>query len=117
MAPSSLFTLIALLFAALALVAASSDYYKILGGNIFLDARIALELISCAVDRSANDATIKKAYKKLSKKYHPDKNDTPEAKDKFVEVARGKLICATGRRRVLLSSYVAYEVLSDSQVS
>ncbi|KAG9102988.1 DnaJ- protein scj1 [Ceratobasidium sp. 370] len=80
MAPPSLFILFTFLLALLALVAASADYYKILG-----------------VDRAASDATIKKAYKKLSKKYHPDKNKTPEAKDKFVEVAR------------------AYEVLSDSQ--
>lgn len=42
MAPSSLFTLVALLFAALALVAASSDYYKTLGGNAFSNVRLAL---------------------------------------------------------------------------
>ncbi|KAG9122119.1 DnaJ- protein scj1 [Ceratobasidium sp. 392] len=79
MAPS-LFVFFTFLLALLAVVAAGTDYYKVLG-----------------VDRAASDATIKKAYKKLSKKYHPDKNKTPEAKDKFVEVAR------------------AYEILSDSQ--
>ncbi|CAE6500288.1 unnamed protein product [Rhizoctonia solani] len=80
MAHLTLFTLFSIFCAIVAVVAAGSDYYKIL-----------------QVDRHANDATIKKAYKKLSKKYHPDKNTTPEAKDKFVDISR------------------AYEVLSDSE--
>ncbi|KEP52262.1 chaperone protein DnaJ [Rhizoctonia solani 123E] len=80
MAHLALFTLFSIFCALVAVVAAGSDYYKTLG-----------------VDRHASDATIKKAYKKQSKKYHPDKNTTPEAKDKFVEVSR------------------AYEVLSDSE--
>ena len=52
------------------------DYYKILG-----------------VDRSAQDAEIKKAYRKLAGKYHPDKPSGDESK--FKEVSE------------------AYEVLSD----
>jgi DnaJ-class molecular chaperone len=42
-----------------------------------------------AVHRSASDADIKKAYKRLSRKYHPDRNKEPNAEEKFVEITRG----------------------------
>ena len=57
-----------LLLVLAALVVAEEDYYKILG-----------------VKRSATEQEIKKSFKKLAIKYHPDKNkDDPEgAKAKF----------------------------------
>ncbi|POY70243.1 hypothetical protein BMF94_6827 [Rhodotorula taiwanensis] len=65
------------------------DFYQILG-----------------VDRQSSDKELKRAYRvrpstaqsaKLSKQYHPDKNDSEEAKAKFLDVSR------------------AYEVLSDPE--
>ncbi len=58
---------------------AKRDYYEVLG-----------------VEKSADDATIKKAYRKLAMQFHPDKNpDNKEAEEKFKEASE------------------AYEVLSD----
>lgn len=59
---------------------AGKDYYKILN-----------------VPRTANAAEIKRAYRKLSLKYHPDKNSAPDAAEKFAEIS------------------VAYDVLSDPE--
>lgn len=56
------------------------DYYEVLG-----------------IDRNASEADIKKAYRKMALKYHPDKNpDDKAAEDQFKEAAE------------------AYEVLSDA---
>lgn len=63
------------------MAAVQRDYYEILG-----------------VARSAGDEEIKKAYKKLAIRYHPDRNkDDPEAVEKFKEAAE------------------AYDVLSDAE--
>jgi len=57
---------------------AKRDYYDVLG-----------------ISKNADASEIKKAYRKMAKKYHPDANDSHDAEDKFKEVQE------------------AYEVLGD----
>jgi molecular chaperone DnaJ len=60
---------------------AKRDYYEVLG-----------------INRDASESDLKKVYRRLAMKFHPDKNpDDPEAESRFTEVKE------------------AYEVLSDSE--
>lgn len=61
-------------------MATKRDYYEVLG-----------------VQKGASDDEIKKAYRKLSKQYHPDINKAADAEEKFKEISE------------------AYEILSDPQ--
>ncbi|MEG0284177.1 MAG: molecular chaperone DnaJ [Erysipelotrichales bacterium] len=58
---------------------AKRDYYEVLG-----------------ISKGADESEIKKAYRKMAKKYHPDANDSPDAEEKFKEIQE------------------AYEVLGDT---
>nr|CAD7265885.1 unnamed protein product [Timema shepardi] len=44
------------------------------------------------VKKTATDRDIKKAFRKLAVKYHPDKNKSKEAEEKFKEIAEENLM-------------------------
>ena len=59
------------------------DYYEVLG-----------------VDKNADSATIKKAYRKLAKKYHPDANPgDEEAASKFKEASEAYAVLSDDSKR------------------
>ena len=52
------------------------------------------------VDKNVDDSTLKKAYRKLSKKYHPDVNpDDPTAEEKFKEISHAYTILSDKQKR------------------
>ncbi|CAH8573380.1 DnaJ sub C member 5 [Schistosoma haematobium] len=60
------------------------------------------------VDKKATTEEIKKSYRKLALKYHPDKNPKdPEASEKFKEVNRAHSILANEQKRKLYDRYGA----------
>jgi molecular chaperone DnaJ len=62
---------------------AEKDYYQILG-----------------VDRNSSKEEIKKAYKRLAKKYHPDLNKSdPGASDKFKEINEAAAVLGDDQKR------------------
>ena len=72
--------LLIFVLAVIAMVSGGFDPYRTLG-----------------VGRRASTQEIRKEYKRLAKEWHPDKNKSPEAENKFIEISK------------------AYELLSDSE--
>lgn len=58
------------------------DYYKILG-----------------VDRNATKEEVKKAYKRLAKKHHPDLNKSSDAAEKFKEINEAAAVLGDDQKR------------------
>lgn len=69
-------------------VSASKDYYKILG-----------------VSRDASEREVKKAFRKLAVKYHPDKNKEPDAEKKFRDIAEAHEVLSDEKKRRIYDQY------------
>lgn len=70
-------------------MAKKRDYYEVLG-----------------IQKSASDAEIKKAYRKMAKKYHPDMNkDNPQAEELFKEVTEAYNVLSDKEKRKLYDQF------------
>ena len=68
---------------------AKKDYYEVLG-----------------VDRSASAEEIKKAYRKLAVKYHPDKNPGDKsAEEKFKEISEAYEVLKDDKKKAMYDQY------------
>jgi molecular chaperone DnaJ len=75
----------------------STDYYKVLG-----------------VDRTASAAEIKKAYRKLARKYHPDVNpDNAEAEGKFKEIQEAYAVLSDEEKRKQFDTFGTVDGIPD----
>ncbi|XP_028661580.1 dnaJ homolog subfamily B member 5 isoform X1 [Erpetoichthys calabaricus] len=64
------------------------DYYRVLG-----------------IQSGSNEEEIKKAYKKMALKFHPDKNKDPSAEDKFKEIAEAYDVLSDPKKRTIYDQY------------
>ena len=80
-------------------MAVKRDYYDVLG-----------------IDRNADEKTIKKAYRKLAKKYHPDTNaGNADAADKFKEVNEAYDVLSDPKKKKMYDQFghAAFEAGAD----
>src|SRR5512139_2147098 len=63
-------------------MATKRDYYEILG-----------------VDKKASADNIKTAYRKLAMQYHPDRNKSPDAEEKFKEISEAYAVLSDEAKR------------------
>ena len=67
---------------------AKRDYYEVLG-----------------IDKNASEDEIKKAYRKLAKKYHPDVNKAKDAEEKFKEVNEAYEVLSNPQKKQIYDNY------------
>src|SRR4249920_2496137 len=72
------------------------DYYKTLG-----------------VERTANEEQIKKAYRKLARKYHPDVSKEKDAEEKFKEVSEAYEVLKDAEKRKAYDTMGSYQPGQD----
>jgi DnaJ-related protein SCJ1 len=100
-----------LVLASLACVLAQQDFYKVLGGEskFLVVSKATSKLIHTisyyAVSRDAGETEIKKAYRKLSRKYHPDKNSAPDAEEKFIAISEAYGVLSDEDKRSIYDRY------------
>lgn len=73
-------------------MADSEDYYEVLG-----------------VDRDADQKTIKRAFLKLARKYHPDVNKEPGAEEKFKKISEAYSVLSDEQKRANYDRYGSAE--------
>jgi len=76
------------------------DYYKTLG-----------------IAKTATDDEIKKAYRKLALRYHPDKNKAANAEEKFKEVAEAYEVLSDKSKREVYDKYGEDGLKSGGQLT
>ncbi|XP_043242136.1 dnaJ protein homolog 1-like [Amphibalanus amphitrite] len=64
------------------------DFYKVLG-----------------IGRNASEDEIKKAYRKMALKYHPDKNKSPGAEEKFKDIAEAYEVLSDKKKKEIFDQY------------
>ena len=69
-------------------MAEKRDYYEVLG-----------------VEKGATKKDIKKAYRKLAMKYHPDVSEDPEAGEKFKEISEAYAVLSDDEKKNTYDQY------------
>lgn len=67
------------------------------------------------IDKNATDDDIKKAFRKMSIKYHPDTNKSPDAEKQFREIKNAYDILSDNQKRYKYDKYIGFmdEMISD----